>query len=58
MVNIAEFLSPGDNCPANQLVIGIGFGGNLNFLKPIPVELKDSATGSKIFFMFLYDASL
>ena len=52
IVNIAEDFSPGNKCPANQLVTGITLEGILNFSNPIAVELNDSAKGSKIVFMF------
>ena len=48
IVKVDVTLSPGNNCPANQLVIGNDFEGKLNFSNPIVVEFRLVNAGVRI----------
>ena len=58
IVKVDVTRSPGNNCPANQLVIGNDFEVKLNFSNPIAVEFKLASAGVRISFRFSYDESL
>ena len=58
IVNVALVLSPENNCPAYQLVIGKELRGNSNLSNPIAVEFIFSIAGLSTFLIFVYDSSL